>query len=384
MNAPKNIIDIINSNKTSLGDNPAIPPELNEKFLVFLVNEHYNNIAEQFNHIDINELSNELSKAITECRRYELQNRQALEQLCMELTNEIFGIPNGTIMIDMKLVDKVDAKQERLVPESTIDYSFDNIEDMNNLTNEIYKRRLLNALIIGAATYYAENISFYTNELNHIDPILPSLYEKILSINSLLLFHTKQYKDDNRTDGGKVDVYLSNPETPVKIKAEGIMFPILLEETIKGLLELSISHGLPENREKAEYVTSKSDFKLAEIWDQRLGLPLWNRIINIMENIGEDPLEVGLNFLFMEISKLKPSHFNAVMQEVFANTKAGHSIMKELSNKIHYEKERDEFDDYMLQQANDNQYPLNDGDFSSDELINDDLCATNILDETDY
>lgn len=384
MNAPKNIIDIINSNKTSLGDNPAIPPELNEKFLVFLVNEHYNNIAEQFNHIDIKELSNELSKTITECRRYELQNRQALEQLCMELTNEIFGIPNGTIMIDMKLVDKVDAKQERLVPESTIDYSFDNIEDMNNLTNEIYKRRLLNALIIGAATYYAENISFYTNELNHIDPILPSLYEKILSINSLLLFHTKQYKDDNRTDGGKVDVYLSNPETPVKIKAEGIMFPILLEETIKGLLELSISHGLPENREKAEYVTSKSDFKLAEIWDQRLGLPLWNRIINIMENIGEDPLEVGLNFLFMEISKLKPSHFNAVMQEVFANTKAGHSIMKELSNKIHYEKERDEFDDYMLQQANDNQYPLNDGDFSSDELINDDLCATNILDETDY
>lgn len=384
MNAPKNIIDIINSNKTSLGDNPAIPPELNEKFLVFLVNEHYNNIAEQFNHIDIKELSNELSKTITECRRYELQNRQALEQLCMELTNEIFGIPNGTIMIDMKLVDKVDAKQERLVPESTIDYSFDNIEDMNNLTNEIYKRRLLNALIIGAATYYAENISFYTNELNHIDPILPSLYEKILSINSLLLFHTKQYKDDNRTDGGKVDVYLSNPETPVKIKAEGIMFPILLEETIKGLLELSISHGLPENRKKAEYVTSKSDFKLAEIWDQRLGLPLWNRIINIMENIGEDPLEVGLNFLFMEISKLKPSHFNAVMQEVFANTKAGHSIMKELSNKIHYEKERDEFDDYMLQQANDNQYPLNDGDFSSDELINDDLCATNILDETDY
>ena len=270
MKAPKNIIDIINSNKTSLGDNPAIPPELNEKFLVFLVNEHYNNIAEQFSHIDINELSNELSKTITECRRYELQNRQALEQLCMELINEIFGIPNATIMLDMKLVDKVDTKQERLVPENSKDYSFDNIEDMNNLTNEIYKRRLLNALVIGAAAYYAENISFYANELSHINPILSKLYEKILAINSLLLFHTKQYKNGNRTDGGKVDVYLSNPETPVRIKAEGIMFPILLEETIKGLLELSISHGLPESREKAEYVTSKSDFKLAEIWYQRL------------------------------------------------------------------------------------------------------------------
>ena len=157
-----------------------------------------------------------------------------------------------------------------------------------------------------------------------------------------------------------------------------------MEETIKGLLELSISHGLPESREKAEYITSKSDFKLAEVWDQRLGLPLWKRIVSVMKNIGEDPLEIGLNFLFMEISKLKPNHFNTVMQEVFANTKAGHHIMKELSNKIQYEKERDEFDDYMSQQTDDNQYPLNDGDFTSDELINDDLCSTNILDETDY
>ena len=57
-----------------------------------------------------------------------------------------------------------------------------NIEDMNNLTNEIYKRRLLNALIIGAAAYYAENISFYTNELNHINPIF-----KVLCMNFIQL-----------------------------------------------------------------------------------------------------------------------------------------------------------------------------------------------------
>lgn len=384
MKAPKNILDIIVSNKTSLGDNPALPPELEEKFLVFLVNEHYSNLASHFDSIDVEELSNDLSKSLTECKRYESQSKEALEKLCMQLVNEIFRIPNDTIFFDMKLVNQIDTRQERLVPENSKDYSFDSIEDMNNLTSEIYKRRLLNALIIGAATYYAENISFYTDELNHISPNLPSLYKKILTINSLLLFHTKQDINSNRKDGGKVDVYLSNPETPVKIKSEGIIFPVLLEETIKGLLELSISHGLPESREKAEYITSKSDFKLAEVWDQRLGLPLWKRIVSVMKNIGEDPLEIGLNFLFMEISKLKPNHFNTVMQEVFANTKAGHHIMKELSNKIQYEKERDEFDDYMSQQTDDNQYPLNDGDFTSDELINDDLCSTNILDETDY
>ena len=60
----------------------------------------------------------------------------------MKLVNEIFGIPNDTILIDMKLVSKVDTKQERLVPENSKDYSFDSIEDMNNLTSEVYKRRL--------------------------------------------------------------------------------------------------------------------------------------------------------------------------------------------------------------------------------------------------
>ena len=57
MKLPKNILDIIKANKTSLGDNPALPPELDEKFLVFLVNDYYEDLLKHFDSIDVKELS---------------------------------------------------------------------------------------------------------------------------------------------------------------------------------------------------------------------------------------------------------------------------------------------------------------------------------------
>ena len=383
---PKNILDIILSNKTSLGDNPALPPDLEDKFLVFLVNKYYEGLLMHFDSVDVEKLTNDLSYTMTECKNLESNCKEALEKMCLDIVNEIFNIPNDTLVLDMKLVDKVDTKQQRLVPENSADYSFENIEDINSLTSEIYKRRLLNVLIMGAAMYYAEHTEFYSHILDKIDGRLKPLYDKIMRVNDLLMFHTKQSLSNKQKDGGNVDVYISNEDTPVRIEARGIFFPILLEETIKGLLELSIAHGLPKDKEKAEFVISKADFKLAEIWDQRLGVPLWEQILKVMGEIEEDPIEVGLNFFFMELSQLSPKQFNLAMQEMFANTKAGKRLVKEIANKIHRQKEMDDFNDYMSsQQSNSKEYPLNDDDeFTSDELINDDLCATTILDEENY
>ena len=382
MKLPKNILDIIKASKTSLGDNPALPPELDEKFLVFLVNDYYEDLLKHFDSIDVKELSDDLSRTITECKKIEKDNQDALEKLCFDLVNDLFQIPSDTIKMEMRLVDKIDAKKERLVPETT-DYSFENISDMNNLTNEIYKRRLLNAIIIGVAMYYTENVNSYEKSLNKIDYRLSFLYKKIMRINNLLLFHTKQKLSKKIDSGGCVDVYLGSETAPVKIQSQGVIFPILLEESIRGLLELSIAHGLPNERAKTEYITSKADFKLAEIWDQRLGIPLWERIKNVFEEVNENPLDVGLNFIMMEISMFKPSKFNPIMQEILAGTNTGKKLIEKLSEKIYYEKEQDDFIDYIQTKQNDDTYQLNDDEFTSDDLINDDLCASTTLDEED-
>lgn len=91
----------------------------------------------------------------------------------------------------MHLVNSVDSKDERLIPEKTVDYTFDDINDMNALTDEVYKRRMLDCLVAGASLYYSERLSNYLQDLFDIDAELPSLYKRIFELNKILLYTEK-------------------------------------------------------------------------------------------------------------------------------------------------------------------------------------------------
>lgn len=364
---PKHILNALQNNQTSLGEHPAYPPEEEETFIVNAVANKFTELCANKKITDIEQLKNELGKLIKQCRKIEENNTSALEELCMYIVTELFSIPEDTIQIDVKLVSEVNNDNQRLLPEKTDDFSFDSIEDMNYLSGEIYKRRMLNALVAGAAIYYSNNISTYIKELFEIDSELPALYKKILKYNELLLFFEKDKltEDDGTIEAGKVDVTMDMPQNMVKIEAEGIMFPILLEETIKGVFELAIAHGLPEDRKKAEYIIKKSDFKLAEIWDMRLGITLWDIIVKQIE--GLDTVEP--NFFLMTLSELPADKFNDCLREVFGKTKRGQRILQNIIEKILSEKDKDEFNDF-IQQGNDG-FQIEDGYFTSEELIAD-------------
>ena len=372
-NLPKHILEALKQNKTSLGEHPSYPPEEEEKFIVNLVTKTFNELSEKVGIKDYAMMKQELGQILSECKKLESKNREALEELCGNIINDLFQIPEDTIEIEAKIVAKIDTSLERLIPEKTTDFSFDDINDMNNLTNEIYKRRLLNALVAGAAIYYTNNIGSYVKQLFDIDSDLPSLYKKALDYNNVLMFYEKDtFNNKQSTNGGKVDVTISSNDTYPIIKAEGLLFPILVEETIKGLLELAISHGLPKNSEKAKYVIGKSDFKLAELWDMRLGYSLWKLIVEEIEECGYDMLECGINFFLMELSEMDCQTFNESLQEIFAKTKKGKQIISEMVENIMYDKEQDEFDDY-IQNRNNELIQINDDEYFTPEelMVND-------------
>ena len=370
---PKHILKALKENKTSLGEHPSYPPEEEEKFIINLITNTFNTLSEKVGNKDYDTMKQELGQILEECKKLESKNREALEELCGSIINDLFKIPEDTIQIESKIVDKIDTSTERLIPEKTTDFSFDDINDMNNLTDEIYKRRLLNALVAGAAMYYTNNIGSYVKQLFEIDSDLPSLYKKALDYNNVLMFYEKDtFNDKHSTNGGKVDVTISSNDTYPMIKAEGLLFPILVEETIKGLLELAISHGLPKNSEKAKYVIGKSDFKLAELWDMRLGYCLWKLIAEEVEECGYDMLEIGINFFLMELAEMNCETFNKSLQEIFAKTKRGKQIISEIVENIIYDKEQDEFDDY-IQNKNDELVQINDDEYFTPEelMVND-------------
>ena len=297
---PKYILKSLENNKTSLGEHPSFPPDEEEKFIINAVANKFTDITSNLEITDIEQLKSELGKLVTLCKKIESKNVHALEELCTTIVTELFSIPEDTIQLNVKIVDEVNDDNQRFLPEKTTDFSFDSISDMNYLSGEIYKRRMLNVLVTGASMYYANNISSYIRELFEIDDELPSLYKKIIKYNEILMFFEKDKlkEDSDTTEAGKVDVTMDMPQNMVKIDAEGIIFPVLLNETIKGILELAIAHGLPENREKAEYVIKKSDFKLAELWDMRLGSALWNIIASQIDDL--DVVEP--NFFLMTLA----------------------------------------------------------------------------------
>lgn len=372
MKLPKDILISAKENKTSIGDNPCLPPEEEEKFIVKILNDYFDRISSYYKDINENELRNELSRLIVKCKNFERNNISNLELICADCINELFDIPDDAVEIKCKIVDKIDNNEERLLPEKNMDYTFDDIQDMDNLTGEIYKRRVLNCLISGASLYYAKYFKPYFEKTFEIESELPSLYKKIMSINEVLLFLTKDNLKDN-SDGGTVNVYISSENNIVTIESKALLFPILLAETIKGILELSISHGLPNNRDKAMYVIGKSDFKLAEMWDMRIGCPLWEIIVKECDSIGYDVKEVGINFIMMYFAMMSVDEFNTKMKEIFANTRRGKQILDEIINDINKNKEQDNFDDFIQTQNNNNIIITDDDYFNADELITDSI-----------
>lgn len=385
---PKHIMSALRNNKTSLGEHPCYPPEEEEKFIVNLVSDIFEELSEKSDGYNIEDIKSSLGSLFNKCKNIEKGNKEALEKLCLEVINNIIQIPEQVLQIEAHLVDHVDTSNERMLPEKTSDFTFDNIDDMNYLTDEIYKRRMLNALVSGASIYYMNNIGSYVKELFEINPDLPALYKKCIDYNNLLLFYEKDTFDkDKQSDGGKVSVIISMNDAQPIIKSEGLIFPILVEETIKGILELSIAHGLPKKYEKAKYVMSKADFKLAELWDDRLGYCLWSLIEDEMSRCDYDMTEVGINFFLMELAMMDSKEFNSSLREIFARTRKGKEILSEIAEEILYKKEKDDFDNY-IKSKNDSTVLITDDDcftaeellvdneedsFTPEELINDDI-----------
>lgn len=372
MKLPSYIINALSDGKTSLGQHPSFPPEEEDKFTVSLINNFFEQLTDGVDLANIDDLKSELSKALTECKKIESKHLDELEKLCADTVNEIFNIPENTLKIEMNIVNNIDAKDERLVPEKTVDFTFEDIEDMNRLTDEVYKRRMLNSLVAGASMSFSENISSYIKGLFEIDSELPSLYKKVFRLNNILLYLEKDsFNKEEMTDGGKVDVNISAPTNIVEIKSQGVLMPILLEETIKGILELAISHGLPKNAAKAQYVISKSDFKLAEMWDMRLGLPLWNLITQALEEQGISIDNVGANYLLMEIARLDVNEFNYTLKEVFKQTRRGKQILSSIANSIIEKKEEEDFSNYMNDRNSETELIGDNEYYNPEELIAD-------------
>lgn len=349
---PKDIMKALARNLTSLGDHPSFPPEEEYKFDSKITLERFQQVKDDVLSIEdladysVQGLSKAVNQMILECQEIENANKEALEKLCFNIVVDLFAIPEDIINFSCTLTDSISPKSIRanVKPVST-DMTFIDINHMNSLSDEVYKRRLIDALITGAAMNYSKIKKEYIGDLYEMNPKLPKLYRDIIKIMNYLMFVKNDIgiSDEDKKQIGVVNVLIGNRTRRTEINAEGVIFPVLLMESIKGMMEAFAAHGLPKNKKEASYVMSKADFLAAEPWDMRMGPILWDCFEEAMQ---EKDTKMVPN-IFVEIVSLPIDEFNNLMKEIFAKTKKSKKVFELVKQEIEERIEYSDFQDRM-------------------------------------
>jgi hypothetical protein len=283
----------------------------------------------------------------------ESAHKEELQQLAVELVMKEMSIPEGAINYDAKIVGmgeintddfnrEMGQQEENIEP---VDVEEDLADDLGTLNLEKAKRRLINSMIQGASKKGHYMYHYVADKIREItgSETLINQYGILMSVNDTLYW---QLSDDTMkammgggggggSVGGKERV--DRNTNPPTIYAEGLNFPILVHELIKGTLELFAIQGRPtdaEGNEDPRYaeVEQSEDTLEKEVWDLRLGPAIWERVRRQFPDeilLDENKFELQ-NYLLVEIFKLPAKNFLVFMKEVVSGSENGKRLMDEL------------------------------------------------------
>lgn len=328
---PRFLYDAIKTHTTSLGDCVMYPDHGDVPFEYLVVKSRYKEVCEELESLgldggDIDGLVTLLSKLIRECVEIEKPIRNVLERICENSLNKLFAIPIGLVTIDCKLVDTIKFNTEvRIRPEYGSEYEFADLSDIDFSKKAIEKRRFVDALVMGGSYSLYRVSEVYKGDLDKINKDLFPLYEKIRVINDYLLFARKEEIDDENTmQGSYVETKVVEGGKTSEIAVQGLVFPLLYQELIRGFLELFATHGMPKDVRKMDYIIKKADFLLAEPWDLRLGVGLWHRIFGEVRDSNMIP------YVFTKLVSCKNDNFFKYVKEILSKTSKGRRIVDKL------------------------------------------------------
>ena len=347
---------------------PSTGEEPNKNFQELLASERYRQVVakvREYTGVEapmqgeegVMPLARMMMSAHNEIVQTEEAHREELERLAVELVMKEMGIPEGALQFDAKIVGvgEIDTQnfnremqqQPNIEP---VDIEQDLMSDLESMTMEKAKRRLINNMIQGASKkghYMYHYVADKIREITGSDIIIGQ-YGVLMSINDTLYWQLSDETmkkmmggpEGGGSVGGKEEVRRNtNPPT---IVARGVNFPMLVHELIKGIMELFAIQGRPTDEEGNEDTEAWSEIEGSEdtlekeMWDLRLGPAIWERIRSqYPENLLTDENKIELqNYLLVEIFKLPAKQFLVFMREVISGSDGGKRLMNELVDGI--------------------------------------------------
>ena len=272
----------------------------------------------------------------------ESNHKEFLQELAVKMVSEEFDIPEGAIQFEAELTNNITLEgtisnkgPQRMEEE----FEFNNHDELVNANSEVKKRRVLNAMTQGAAKKVNHMFHMVNDELVNLNPRLPNIYNKMMSAADYMFFIIPNM--EKMVSGGKSECDFSG-EAP-KVKAQAMVFPVLVHELCKGVMEVLSSHGLPKKKKIAVYVINKADFIEAEPWDMRLGPAIWGKFCKAMP---DEDFNLK-HHVYADMASLPPKDFNPLMKEIISGTKKSKKVIQKMVNEIKEQIKEDEFNEAM-------------------------------------
>jgi len=282
----------------------------------------------------------------------QMQNKEQLENLAVELVKKELGIPEGAMQFDAQLVMQPMGAAEGMQSEPEMP-SEEEVEelmgDIENFNLERAKRRFINSLIQGAAFKGGHMYNLVRNEINDINPQLMNLY----AVTQALMEHAYWIFPDMEGmaggGGGQMGQSEVDEETdPPTVKARAVTFPLLVHELVKGVYEVFGTHGLPDDPRQQEMILNAEDTLPAEIWDSRLGPIFWEKFVQTYPmELFEDDMKHIQHYLFMRFSALSADEFMRVAKMILKGDPKGQQYIQRMVDDIVRDLKNQEYKDAM-------------------------------------
>jgi len=334
----------------SLGKHPAIPEGDENSFEQKIMGERFTEVANRYKRafdvdsIDKNKLMREMMPMVMECMQLESKNKKELQDLAIKMIREEYDMGEDVVEIVAELTPQIslEGANKNPKPMPVEGMEFDSHDHIENANQEVYKRRLLNAMTQGAAKKCNHMFHMVDDELTNINPKLPNRYAKMMAAADYMYYVIP--KLDNGISGGVVKVEFPTKDNPkAKIHAQAMVFPVLIHEIVKGVMELLSAHGLPKDKKLAKFVLNKADFLAAEPWDMRLGPAIWSKFTDAID-VDDFNLK---HHIYSDLAKLPAKELHNNMREIMAGTKKGKKIIKDIVDAVRKDIQLDEYGEAM-------------------------------------
>lgn len=335
----------IEKDKTLYKQHPAFPQgNEKQKYVEILASKNFKNVVEKIKRYYGKQITNaaELMSAIMSISHniieFEKGNQDTLKELIIKLVRQEYNIKEDDIIFDLEFISPGDDPADQMAKfphkKPQIKDFEETAEELAKLDLEVAKRRFINGLIQGSALKGQYAFHLIEQELNNIHPQLSELYGMIMSLTHFQYWQDLQFLMDD-DDGpqpnaaGMVEVDFDENKVPI-VRARGLDFVVLLQETIKGIMEVLSLHGLPKDTKTRKKVLAKTDFLNAEKWDILFGAGMWEAFLDAVD--AED-YEIK-NYLYSRIVQMPAEEFNNFMKELLNKTDKGKQKLKQLANQI--------------------------------------------------